>query len=90
MRMTSRLTGRIFRLQPADTHDVVAERHVKVPMPDGLVMLAHRTDADSHHLGSRISCVTSHRQASKALQDSRASSWREFLCLPERTSVATV
>ena len=49
--MTSRLTGRIFRLQPADTHDVVAERHVKVPMPDGLGMLADRTDADSHHLG---------------------------------------
>ena len=40
MSVTSRLIGWIFKLPPAETHDVVVERDLKVPMPDGVVLLA--------------------------------------------------
>ncbi len=40
MSIISRLIGRVFRLPPAETYDVVVERDVQVPMPDGVVLLA--------------------------------------------------
>lgn len=40
MSMISRLIGWIFKLPPAETYAVVVERDLKVPMPDGVVLLA--------------------------------------------------
>jgi putative CocE/NonD family hydrolase len=40
MSISSRLIGWLFKLPPAETHDIAIERDVKVPMPDGVVLLA--------------------------------------------------
>jgi putative CocE/NonD family hydrolase len=40
MSLTSRLTAWVFRLPRAETYDVVVERGIQVPMPDGVVLLA--------------------------------------------------
>ena len=40
MTLTSRLMGWMFKLPPAETYDVVVEREIKVPMPDGVNLLA--------------------------------------------------
>lgn len=40
MSLVSRLLGWMFKLPPAETYDVVVERDVKVPMPDGVTLLA--------------------------------------------------
>ena len=39
MSLVSRLTGWILKLPPAETYDIVIERDIKVPMPDGVVLL---------------------------------------------------
>ena len=38
----SRLIGRLAKLPPAETHNVIVERDLQVPMPDGVVLLADR------------------------------------------------
>jgi putative CocE/NonD family hydrolase len=38
--ITSRLIGWAFKLPPAETHDVVVEKDLKVMMPDGVTLLA--------------------------------------------------
>jgi uncharacterized protein len=40
MTLSSRLLGWLFDLPPAETRDVVVERDLQVPMPDGVVLLA--------------------------------------------------
>src|SRR5512143_2900003 len=40
MSISSRLIARIFKLPPAETLDVVVEKDVETPMPDGVVLLA--------------------------------------------------
>jgi putative CocE/NonD family hydrolase len=42
MTALSRLIGRLAKLPPAETHDVIVERDLQVPMPDGVVLLADR------------------------------------------------
>jgi putative CocE/NonD family hydrolase len=42
MTALSRLVGRLAKLPPAETYDVIVERDLKVPMPDGVVLLADR------------------------------------------------
>lgn len=42
MSMLSRIIGRVAKLPPAETHTVLIERDLKVPMPDGAVLLANR------------------------------------------------
>ena len=42
MKLTSRFMQRALRLDPPLTRDVVAERDLRVPMPDGVVLLADR------------------------------------------------
>jgi uncharacterized protein len=42
MTIGSRLLARLAGLRPAHTHDVVVERDLPVPMPDGAVLLADR------------------------------------------------
>ncbi len=42
MRLTSYLIQRTMRLPPPQTRDVVVERDLRVPMPDGAVLLADR------------------------------------------------
>jgi predicted acyl esterase len=39
MSLMSRLMGWLFQLPPAETHDVVVEKDLEVPMPDGVVIL---------------------------------------------------
>ena len=39
MKLTSRFMQRALRLDPPLTRDVVAERDLRVPMPDGVVLL---------------------------------------------------
>src|SRR5258706_13158129 len=39
MAFLSRLIGPIAKLPPAETRDVIVERDLKVPMPDGVVLL---------------------------------------------------
>jgi putative CocE/NonD family hydrolase len=40
--VSSRVIGRLFDLPPAETYGIAIERDVKVPMPDGVVLLADR------------------------------------------------
>jgi putative CocE/NonD family hydrolase len=40
MSITSRFIGWAFKLPPAETHDVVVEKDLKVMMPDGVTLLA--------------------------------------------------
>jgi putative CocE/NonD family hydrolase len=40
MTLTSRLVGRLAKLPPAKTHAVTIERDLKVPMADGVILLA--------------------------------------------------
>lgn len=42
MTLISRLTGWALKLPPAETRDIVVEQDLKVPMPDGAVLLADR------------------------------------------------
>ncbi len=42
MSVSSRVVGRLLDLPPAETYDIVIERDVRVPMPDGVVLLADR------------------------------------------------
>ncbi len=42
MTALSRLIGRFAKLPPAETYDVIVERDLQVPMPDGVVLLADR------------------------------------------------
>src|SRR5215467_9767527 len=39
MSLTSRLIGRLMKLPPAETHDFIVTRDLRVPMPDGVVLL---------------------------------------------------
>jgi putative CocE/NonD family hydrolase len=40
MSIVSRITGKIFKLPPADTYNIIVERGLEVPMADGVVLLA--------------------------------------------------
>src|SRR5262245_543132 len=40
MSVTSRVIGRLMKLPPAQTYKVVVQRNLKVPMPDGVTLLA--------------------------------------------------
>jgi uncharacterized protein len=42
MSIATRIFGKLFKLPPAETYNVVVERDIKVPMPDGVVLLADR------------------------------------------------
>jgi hypothetical protein len=42
MSISSRLLGWLFRLPPPETRDVTVHRDLKVPMPDGVTLLADR------------------------------------------------
>jgi len=42
MTLISRLVGRLAKLPPAKTHAVIVERDLKIPMPDGVALLADR------------------------------------------------
>lgn len=42
MSMLSRIIGNIARLSPPETRNVLIERDLRVPMPDGVVLLANR------------------------------------------------
>ncbi len=42
MTLVSRLVGIVAKLPPAKTHAVVVERDLKIPMPDGVTLLANR------------------------------------------------
>jgi hypothetical protein len=42
MTALSRLIGRFAKLPPAEMHNVMVERDLQVPMPDGVVLLADR------------------------------------------------
>jgi putative CocE/NonD family hydrolase len=42
MSVLSRIIEKLFKLPPADTHDIIVERGLEVPMPDGIVLLADR------------------------------------------------
>lgn len=42
MSAASPLSGWVFRLPPAETRDVPVEKDLKVPMRDGVVLLANR------------------------------------------------
>ncbi len=42
MSILSRILGSVAKLPPAQTHDVLVERDLKVPMADGVVLLANR------------------------------------------------
>lgn len=42
MTLASRVLERLFRLPPAETHDVLVERDLRIPMPDGVALLADR------------------------------------------------
>jgi hypothetical protein len=42
MSISSRIIEKIFKLPPADTHDIVVERGLEIPMSDGIVLLADR------------------------------------------------
>lgn len=39
MSLTSRLISRLMKLPPAETHDFVLTRDLRVPMPDGVILL---------------------------------------------------
>lgn len=40
MSIVSRIIGKVFKLPPAVTYDIIVERGLEVPMPDGVVLLA--------------------------------------------------
>lgn len=48
MSIMSRLLGRAMRLPPAETYDIVIERDLKTPMPDGVMLLADRYAPRTH------------------------------------------
>ena len=41
MTILSRVFASFLKLQPAETHDIKVERDLKIPMPDGAVLLAN-------------------------------------------------
>ncbi|MTK64163.1 MAG: CocE/NonD family hydrolase [Methanobacterium sp.] len=47
----SRLMAKFFKFPPAETHDIKVEKDLKIPMPDGAVLLANRYYP--HKLGKR-------------------------------------
>jgi putative CocE/NonD family hydrolase len=42
MSLFSRLLARLFRLPPAETHDLIVQRDLAIAMPDGVTLLADR------------------------------------------------
>jgi hypothetical protein len=42
MTLASRFLARLLELPPADTHDVLVERDLEIPLPDGVKLLADR------------------------------------------------
>jgi uncharacterized protein len=42
MTIISRLIGMLSKLPAAETYDVLVERDLRVPMPDGVMLLADR------------------------------------------------
>jgi predicted acyl esterase len=42
MTILSRLIGAYGKLPPAETHNILIERDLPVPMPDGAILLANR------------------------------------------------
>ena len=40
MSLTSRLVSRLMKLPPAESHNIVITRDLRIPMPDGVVLLA--------------------------------------------------
>ncbi len=51
MTLMSRLLARLAKLPPAKTHDVIVERDLQVPMPDGVMLLAdHYAPRDGERL----------------------------------------
>ena len=42
MSILTRIVARLAKLPPAQTYDILTERDLKVPMPDGVVLLADR------------------------------------------------
>src|ERR1700693_99404 len=49
MSVTSRLVSRLMHLPPAETHALVVTRNLKVPMPDGVMLLAdHYAPRNGH------------------------------------------
>jgi len=54
MSIMSRLLARIFKLPAAETHDVVVERNIKVPMKDGVNLV---TDRYYPHKGSQLPVI---------------------------------
>ena len=42
MNLSSHLMQRVLRLDPPLTRDLIVERDLRVPMPDGAVLLADR------------------------------------------------
>lgn len=65
----SHIMARALKLPPAETHDIVVEKDLKVPMPDGAILLANRYYP--RRLGKRptllICSVYSDRTAGNAL-----------------------
>ncbi|MBU7018872.1 MAG: CocE/NonD family hydrolase [Theionarchaea archaeon] len=42
MSITSRIMAGMYKLPPAETHDIVIDKNLEVPMPDGVVLRANR------------------------------------------------
>lgn len=55
MSLMSRMMGRMFKLPPAETYDISVERDLKIPMPDGVDLLADRYYSQS--LGQRLTVL---------------------------------
>ncbi|HEX9131094.1 MAG TPA: CocE/NonD family hydrolase [Ktedonobacteraceae bacterium] len=51
MSLLSRILARVAKLPPADTYHIAVEKHLEVPMPDGVVLLAdHYRPRHAEHL----------------------------------------
>jgi putative CocE/NonD family hydrolase len=62
--LTSRVRERFLRLAPAHTRDVLVQRNLRVPMPDGVVLLADRYVGIEH--GDRGSAGNGHPDGGSA------------------------
>jgi hypothetical protein len=38
MSILSRIIEKVYKLPPANTHDIVVERGLEIPMPDGVIL----------------------------------------------------
>ena len=56
MNLGSHLVQRMLRLDPPLTRDLVIERDLRVPMPDGVVLLANRWAPKAGGDGCRWRC----------------------------------